>query len=179
MGKLGTEGFLKLLLALIFAGVLYNGGTVAYKHLQTKTASQIAVNESIERWKQSYKSLQTVSVEWKNKYKPASSVPDIRTLIALIDLPSVGLESDTDNLILVSVDQVQQENFNIGLTKICLGTTSNELVVRSTSYTGLLSAINKLGKREDISIGSIKVESVLHKQPQAKLGQFCIFLRNE
>lgn len=178
MTKLSSDGFVKLMMALIFVGTLYNGTMFAYKTLQAKTASQVAVNESIERWKQSYKALQSVSKDWKDRYKTASSVPDIRAVIALIDLPSVGLEADTDNLMLVSVDQVTQDNFNIGLTKICLGTSNNEFVVRAPTYNSLLTAISTLAKRKDIFLGSVNVESGLTK-PQAKLGKFCLYLRNE
>lgn len=178
MEKVGSEGFVRLIIAFICVYVLYSGGQIAYQNLQARTAMQITVNNSIERWKQSYLALQSVAKDWKTKYRAATSVRDIRSVIGLINLPAYGLEADTDHLYLMSAPEVKQNNMQIGLTKICLGTTGDGFIVKAPSYVALLEGIHQLARRDDIYIGSVGVEGNLPK-PQAKIGDFCLYLRSE
>lgn len=179
MGKIGSENFIRLILAIIFASLLIVGGMKSFKVLEKKTNAQVAVTESINRWKQSYKALQGVIVEWDKTYVKSASVRDIRAIISLIDIRSMGLSADMDNLVLTSASQVKSAtNIDIGLSKICLGINSENFIIKASTYPELLKGIENLAHRKDIYLGNVSIQGEL-ASPQAKIGDFCVFLRNE
>jgi hypothetical protein len=178
MAKLGSDNFIQIILALVFTSLLIAGGMDAYKTLESKKIAQIGVTESIERWKQSYKALQGVVKEWRTTYTSSKNVPDIRSIVALINIGSMGLTADTDNLVLSSATQMKMSNVDIELSKICLGVNSEYFIVKAATYPELLKGIDALAHRPDLYIGNVSIQGEL-AMPQAKIGEFCVFLRNE
>lgn len=178
MVKVGSENFIRLIFSLVFASLLIFGGINSYKVLEKKASAQIAVTESINRWKQSYKALQSVVKEWNARYALASTVPDVRAIIALMNIGPMGLTADTDNLVLTSATQIQHAGMDISLSKICLGINGDSFIVKAATYSELLKGIDALAKRPDIYLGNITILGEA-PNPQAKIGEFCVFLRNE
>jgi len=172
-----SNNFLYTLLAVLFLLVCVDGGLKGYKELQKKTLAQQAVNNGIDRWKQSFKALAGVTDDFNKKYPASEKIPDIRAIVALIDLKQYGLQAQTDNLRLVKAEPVIEKNVDIGLAKICLGVSGDSLIVNAPSYFALMKGIKELAAREDVYMGSISIQGNL-ASPQAAIGNFCIFVRN-
>lgn len=178
MNKLGSENFIRLIVALLFGSILLVGGIAAYKALNKRTSEQLSINDSINRWKQSYKALQVVVREWNATFHSSANRLDDRGIISLINLSGAGLTAETDYLVLVSNTQVTSHNQDLGLSKICLGTKGENFMISAPTYGELLSGLDRLAARTDLTINTVTIvgEAAF---PQASLGGFCVLIRNE
>ena len=155
-------------------------GFKASNILVEKARMQEAETDTIDRWKQSYQALAGSRDKWDKSFRKGDAVQDIVALAEHIGLANYGLETDSDNMVLSKVDQVAHANQQIGLTRICLatGTTSGDgFLVAAANYEALLTGIDRLSKRLDITIGNISLQGD-KAFPIAKLGDFCVLLRN-
>jgi hypothetical protein len=155
-------------------------GIKANKTLNSKAVAQEGVTQSLERWHQSYQALGESRVKWAKSFQREDSVQDVISLIGLLDLNSYGLLTDTDSVVLTKVEQIKHNDAVLGLTKICMGTGTGDggaLEVKSQNYQTLLNGIEMLAKRSDIYIGNIALQGD-KGVPIARLGEFCILLRN-
>ena len=178
MVKQGNSSLLLLMLSVALAGVLVSGGVSSYRTLSSKAKEQQDITESVMRWKRSYLALAGTQERWKKTYPAASSIPDLLTLISLLDLPSLGLKADTDKLVLKTDEQVTANNVPVGLTKLCIGTGQENFVVEAGSYDLLLKGVDRLAHRSDLFVDNISV--VGDKDvPQARIGDLCMLLRSE
>lgn len=178
MNKLGSENFIRLIIALMFGSILLVGGIASYKALIKRTTEQVAINDSINRWKQSYKALQVVVKEWNSTFHTSSNKLDDRGIIQLINLGGVGLTAETDYLVLLSNTPVTSRGLDLGLSKICLGTKGDTFSVSAPSYSELLAGLERLAARSDLTINTITIVGDA-TFPQANLGGFCVLIRNE
>ena len=169
--------FLAIFGALIFG---YEG-VRGYQVMSAKASQQEEVTETMQRFKSSFMALADSRSKWDKSYHRESSVQDIVSLFALVELEKYGLTTDADSLVLSKVEQVTGSNAPIGLTKICISSGSMDsfaLVVQAPNYQNLMTGIGQLAKRPDIYLGNIDVKG--DKQiPIAKLGDFCLLLRND
>ena len=178
MVKQGNSSLVLLVLSVALAGVLVSGGVSSYRTLSGKAKEQQDITESVMRWKRSYLALAGTQERWKKTYPAASGIPDLLTLISLLDLPSLGLKADTDKLVLKTDEQVMANNVPVGLTKLCIGTGQENFVVEAGSYDALLKGLDKLAHRPDLFVDNISV--VGDKDvPQARIGDLCMLLRSE
>lgn len=171
--------------AFLFSFVIFGLFAVesvrVFRALSSQTSAQEKVTESLQRWKSSYLALADSRTKWDKNYRREASVQDIASLFSYVGLGSYGLTSDSDNLVLTKVEQVVANGSPIGITKICMATGTGDggyLLVQSANYQSLMLGIEKLASRSDIYLGNITVQG--DKQvPIAKLGDFCILLRND
>lgn len=155
-------------------------GTVAMKSLRVKVQEQTEQTETVVRWKQSYKALAATRGKWDRSFQRSDAIQDLVGLASHLGLERYGLQTDRDNMHLLKIEQVQQNNLPIGLTKFCLATGSgngNNFLVAAENYEKLLTGVDHLAKRADISLGTISLEGD-KAFPIAKLGEFCVLLRN-
>lgn len=176
--NVNSKNFLFLLFSLVTAAIMTAGGFNSYKILEKKTIAQNNATDSVNEWKQSYKGLQNVTNDWKNKFEKTTNVPDVRALIAVINLKGNELFADTDNVNVVSVEQISLGGIDIGLSKICLGVNSDTFILKAKTYNELLNGLDRLAGRSDLLLGRISIQGDL-ALPQAKFSNFCVFLRNE
>lgn len=170
-----------LIVALFIAGILIMEAFFGHQILVRKATDQDVVSESLQRWKTSYMALADSRLQWDKNYRRESSVQDTASLFAYLGLANYGLTSDPDNIILTKVEQVTSNSAAIGLTKICMANGTGDggaLVVEASNYQTLLLGVEKLAKRPDIFLGNISVQGD-KLVPIAKLGDFCILLRND
>lgn len=175
-----SMGRTPLILALAFAAALANGGWEAFGVLKAKAAAQIAVTESVERWKSSYLALADSVRQWEKNYRTEESIQDQASLYDELNLSQYGFTFDMDSTVISRIEPVTSEGIPIGLTKVCLsqGLSGDGLEIRATSYTDLLAGLKKLAERPDIFVGTIMVKSNDEKAvPGAVLGNFCLLLR--
>ena len=169
--------FLAIFVAMIFA---YEG-VRGYQVLLAKAVQQDEVTETMLHFKSAFMALADSRAKWDKSYRRESSVQDIVSLFSIVELGKYGLAADTDSLVLSKVEQVTGSNAPLGLTKICISSGSMDsfgLVVQAPNYQNLMTGIEQLAKRPDIYLGNIEVKG--DKQiPIAKLGDFCLLLRND
>lgn len=178
MAKSANQGLVIWILAVALAAVFALAGIKSYQLLSAKAKEQTAVTESVMRWKRSYMALGGTQDRWKKTYRAASSIPDLLTLIGLLDLQATGLKANTDLLVLKTDEQVKGNNIPLGLTKLCLGTGQDSFLVEAGSYDELLRGVDRLAHRADIFVDNISI--VGDKDvPQARIGDLCILLRSE
>lgn len=178
MAKSANHSLVVMLLAVGISGVLLTGALASHRVLVSKTAEQSAITQSVIRWKSSYRALAGTQEAWAKTYKGASSVRDQLALISLLDLARYGLSADTDSLVLRTDTAVTANNIDLALTKLCLGTGGDSFSVSAANYDALLRGLSQLTQRKDIFVDNISVLGD-KSMPQAKLGDLCIFLRNE
>lgn len=180
---MGGMGRLAVVLALVFSVVLAHRGLQSYRLFQQKAQAQVAVTESVERWRESYMALGDSVKKWEKNYQKDESVEDLVSLVAGIELERFGLAINTDLLSVNKIDSVMHKGMDLGLTRICLATTGaggsavgDGVEVTAADYRTLLGGIKDLSKRPDIYIGNITLKG--DKQvASAVLGEFCVLLR--
>lgn len=178
MAKSANGSPVVLVLAFALAGIFTFGGISSYKILAAKAKEQTAVTESVIRWKRSYMALAGTQERWKKTYPAASHIPDLWTLISLLDLRKLGLKADTDTLVLKTDEQLKANNVPLGLTKLCLGTSQDGFLVEANSYDELLKGVDRLAHRADIYVDNIAIMGD-RDVPQAKIADLCMLLRSE
>ncbi|MQA40762.1 hypothetical protein [Rugamonas aquatica] len=178
MHKVANRSLLLTLLSLSLALVLTQAGLKGYATLAAKAKEQNAITDSVVRWKHSYLALAGTQERWGKTYRAASTIPDMLSLVALMDLPAYGLRASTDTLVLKTAEQLKANNIELGLTKLCLGTAAEHFVVEAGSYDALLRGLDKLAHRADVVVDNVSI--VGEKEvPQAKLGELCLLFRSE
>lgn len=180
ISSVSSRAKMPLVAALAFAAVLGVQGSKAFRTLSEKAATQGAVTESVQRWKQSYLALADAVKRWSAQYRREDSVQDLVSLYAVIDLPRYGLQVDTDALMLNKVEPEVRNGMAIGLTRICLTSAGSAdaagLEVRAPNYQALFAGVKALAGRPDIAISTITVRGA-KAQPTAYLGDFCVLMR--
>lgn len=167
--------------SLIVAALLVYQGVRGYQAFTAKAREQEAITESLDKWSRSYLALGESRIRWVKSYKKEDTVQDILSVVRLAQLESYGLLTNPDLVTVTKAEQVADGGAPIGLTRICIGTGSGDgggLLVQAPSYDALLGGIEQLVKRPDVSLGNI----TLHGDkpiPVAKLGDFCLLLRND
>jgi hypothetical protein len=167
--------------ACIVSAMFVLQGLRAGSILDEKIKAQVAEMETVVRWRQSYRALIVPFQRWEKVFRKQDTIPDIVGLVAHVGLEKYGLQTDSDNVVISHVDpQIVYSGEKIGLAKICLATGSSSnggFLVAAENYELLMQGIKHLAKRNDILIGNISLEE--NKAfPIAKLGDFCILLRN-
>lgn len=167
----------KVFIAAIFSAILFMAGSAGYKILADKAIIQHDVIDAISRWKQSYTVLANNTESWQKTYPSWKNIPDFYTLIGTIKFDEYHMTADTDSFVINSVDPVLLKDIDIGLSRVCFGGANGDVLVSAPTFTMLLQGIQQISARQDISIGSI---SILGGKgfPQAKFGQFCMYLRS-
>lgn len=171
---------LLLVCAFVLAGMFVMQGLKAYGTLGAKVVAQNAATEGLMRFKEMFTALGSSRTKWDKNYRKEDSVQDLVTLLAVVNFEQYGIETDNDNVVVMKVEPVKHGDADLGLTKICLSTGVGDggtLYVRAANYQTLLSGIDKLAKRPDIYIGNIALQGD-RAFPLAKLGDFCVYLRN-
>lgn len=166
--------------ACIIAGMFVMQGVKAYGTLNAKVVAQNAATEGLMRWKEMYSALSESRGRWDKSYRREDSIQDLVSLLGHINFEQYGIETDNDNAVVLKVEPVRQSELDLGLTKICLATGVGDggvLFLRAQSYQGLLNGIDRLARRPDIYIGNISLQGD-RAFPLAKLGDFCVLLRN-
>lgn len=169
-----------LIAAFVITGMFILQGMKAAQTLRDKARDQDAQTETIIRWKQSYQALAGTRQKWEKSFRKEDSVQDMVGIAKHLELVNYGLETDGDHMILSKVEPVMQANQAIGLIRICLATGSTNgdgFLVAATNYEALMTGIDRLAKRADISIGAITLQGD-KTFPLAKLTDFCVMLRN-
>lgn len=178
MHKSETRTLLMPLLALALAVVLLNFGYRSYQTLAAKTREQNVITEAVVRWKHSYLALAGTQERWSHAYRAGSTIPDMLSLVAMLNLPAYGLTAGTDTLVIKSADPVKVNQVELGLTKLCLSNSASYFAVESSSYEALLQGLDQLARRPDIQIDDVSIVGD-KAAPQAKLGQLCLLFRSE
>ena len=167
------------LIALAFAAILATGGIKGYRILSNKAGEQETVTESVIRWKQNYLALAESIKRWDASYRREESIPDMLSLIAVVNFGAYGLASDPDTIMIQKIDQVRRGNAPIGLSSVCLASAgapgTSALELNAPSYAALFEGVQRLARRADISIGSIAIR-VEKGTPIGSLGDFCVLL---
>jgi len=170
-----------LIASFLIAGLFVFKGWKASAILRDKTVAQLAEAETIYQWKQSYKALSGTRAKWENNYPRLDAMQqDSGALTAHVNLTQYGLQTDSDNVVVSSVDALTGGGQPLGLTKICLSTGSsngNSLLVAADNYENLMKGVDRLSKRPDISLGNIVLQGG-KSFPIARLGDFCVLLKN-
>ncbi len=174
--------FKKMLIisACIVSGMFVMQGLKAYGTLNGKAVAQDAVTENLVRWKEMFLALSESRQKWDNSFRREDTVEDMVHLISHVGFEKYGIETDNDNAILTKVEQITQGESPIGITKICMATGAGDggaLFVRAQNYQTLMKGIEQLARRPDIYIATISLQGD-KAFPLAKLGDFCILLRN-
>jgi hypothetical protein len=178
MAKSTHSNAIVLLLSVALAAVLGIAGVQGYKTMSNKAKEQTAITESVVRWKRSYMALAGTQDRWEKTYKAASGIPDMLTLVSLLNLTAYNLSADTDQLVLKSDEQVTANGEVLGLTKLCLGTGQENFIVEADSYGRLLAGVEQLARRSDVFLDNISVVGD-KAVPQARIGEMCLLLRSE
>lgn len=169
-----------LLISACIVAVMFGlQGMKAFSTLNAKSIAQDAVTESVVRWKEMFTALGDSRKQWERSYRREDSIEDMVSLLNHIGFDKYGVETDDDNAFVTKVEPVVHGESPLGLTKVCLGTGVGDgatLFLRSTSYTALLTGIDKLAGRPDIAIGNITLQGD-KAFPLAKLGDFCVLFR--
>lgn len=170
---------LLVIMALGLAAISVFQGMKVHRLMNAKATAQINVTESVNRWKNNYLALGESINRWNKDYRTQESVPDLMTLIKTVRLSEYGLNTNADKIILNKIDPIIQNGMQIGLTKVCLATSSNNsaLEVQAPSYKALLQGIKKLVDRPDIFADAITIKGD-KSTPIANLGEFCVLLSN-
>lgn len=168
-----------LVLSWIFFFVFCYQGYLSYDRFQTKIFAQDLVTESISSWERSYEQHSGTEAKWKSTFTSIEQATDVRRIINHIGLPSVGLLGDVDKTFLVKFEPELFENSKIGLVKVCLGTEGapgSAFQVRAPNHFTLLTGIQSLVQRLDISVDEVRIEGD-GKNPSANLVGFCALMR--
>ena len=167
------------IMALGLAVISATQGMKVHRLMNEKATAQNNVTESVNRWKSNYLALGDSIKRWNKDYRTQDSVPDLMTLIAIVRLGDYGLSTDTDRIILNKIEPITQNGASIGLTKVCLATTSNgsALEVKAPSYKALFRGVKQLAHRPDIYADAIAIKGD-KSTPVANLGEFCVLLSN-
>lgn len=172
----GGRGPFLLSMSLLVLAMMQ--GIKGYRALEEVAVAQIAVTESVERWKQDYMALAESVTRWERSYRRDDSLQDLASLYASIGIAKYGLEVEADNLSTQKIEPVAYNGMQIGLTKVCLATAGagEGLEVRAGSYQALLDGVKVLAARPDVHVGTIAVRGD-KVGPAAMLGEFCMLLR--
>ena len=176
---INTSTKLLVIMALGLAAISATQGIKVSRLMNEKATAQHNVTESVNRWKTNYLALGDSIKRWNTDYRTQESVPDLMTLIAIVRLSDYGLATDTDKIILNKIEPIAQNGSQIGLTKVCLATSSNgaALQVQAASYKALFKGIKQLANRPDLYADAITIKGD-KPTPIAHLGEFCVLLSN-
>lgn len=166
-------------MVLLLALVSSVQGLKAYRVMSEKAQAQANVTESVHRWKQNYLSLGASVKRWNNDYRSQDSIPDLMTLISVINFQEYGLMANSNTMFVNKIDPIIQGGAPIGLTKVCLASsnTGSALEVQAPSYQVLLNGIKRLAQRSDIHIETISIKGD-KPIPVVHFGDFCALLSN-
>lgn len=168
---------LGLVAASLFAYTGYEGMAV----LLRKAKEQDAATNVVTQWKAGYDALSKSREAWLKRYPDMGRFNDLLGLMRNVQLERYGLSADPDSLASLKVEDVERSGVNLGLTRVCVGSTSATdsagLLVTASNYSSLLEGIERLAKRSDVEISSITVSSSESAAAQATLGGFCLLLR--
>lgn len=167
--------------AIVFAGICGFNGVKAWTSLNAVAMAQATVSEGLQRYKQSYQAVAGSRDRWEKSYPKLNADTDMMGLVSHLRLEQVGLLTEVDSLALTKVDPVKQGDSSIGLTRICLANGSSDggaLIVISENYETLLVGIDSLSKRPDIQIANISLLGGEGAVASARLGDFCVLMRN-
>lgn len=125
-----------------------------WQMLSRLQAKQVDASVRFENWKHAYEALLPVNKRWVETYP--QGVSDLVELYQRVNLERHGLSTDVDRVLQTGSSTVEIQGFDVGLTRLCIGTSSTGGVrLSSPSATTLRQGIESLAARKDIELGSL------------------------
>jgi len=172
------QGF-AMTVAAVCAFFLIDHGIKAYKiHCDQARVQRRKIDE-LQRFRATYQASEASKRRFETEFHLLPSPRTIDALLAVADFAKYGVETDVDSLTLPKTTPVVSGDVSIGLDRACMATSvdgGSTLFLRAASYQALLNGIARLSARPDIEIGTVALYGN-YSFPVAKLGHFCVLLR--
>lgn len=139
---------------------------------------QIAANLRLIEWKDAYQALLPVNKRWVKTYPDGLKARDIVSLYRLIDLPRHNLITDIDSVSQAASSDVVLNGVDVGLQKLCVGTSGDVMRVEARSIKELREGLTGLSRRTDIDMGEIIFSfNAITQKPVAEIKGVCLKVR--
>lgn len=151
----------------------------AWVVMDQKILEQRQVTESIQRWTEGFKALNSSIDRWNQAYPKAESLKDMRGVIEALNLEAAGLRVAAENISVQGISAIKHANSDLEMERICLAasrTSNNDGVeVMADSYQQLFSGIKLIADRPDVHLGGVLVRGDL-EEPAAVLQGLCLLV---
>lgn len=139
---------------------------------------QVSSNIRFAEWKDAYHALLPVNDKWVKVFPDGRKAKDVVSLYRLIDLERHNLITDIDSVGQAESSEVLVNGVNVGLQRLCVGTTGNVMRIEAGSVKALRMGLKGLAMRPDIDMGEIvfSFDSVSLK-PVAEVTGVCLKVR--
>jgi hypothetical protein len=166
--------------AFAFIVITANNGLTLYRSVNNITNRQQTITDNLKRWIASYRALQPLDVEWREKLKSSAGL-DLLALYKAIEPESAGLESSPDMMLVDKIDRVNITGVEPGASNVYVITAGRPgFVVTAKTWPELIGGLDKLAARSDIRFQAITMEANHDDDPPtAIIHGLAIVLRDE
>lgn len=173
--------FTSLIAAGLFAAILGMQIPNLRSTIQGKANEQTTQLGLLEQFRANVERIQPVKEIFQSAFPPATEIQDLMALHRALNFAYVDLYVEKDNIVLRSVDRAVGVGggSDLGLIRICIGSTGGELQASAPSMEKLLAGIAALSERRDIEVGSYSV--LLDEKTgaaKALFTNFCLLARD-
>lgn len=175
----GTDRW-ALLSAIVLCILLGMSGQTLYTSVGNIINRQQTITDNLRRWVASYRALQPVELEWREKLKSATAL-DLLALYNAINPESAGLASDADTMLVEKIDRVVSSGVEPGASHVYVVTAGHAgFVVTAPSWHELINGLETLAYRRDIQMTAVTMEASHDDDaPTAIIHGLAIVLRDE
>lgn len=166
--------------AIAFVIVLIMSGQPLYKSVTDIVVRQQTITDNLRRWVASYKALQPIETEWREKLKSSTAL-DLLALYNAINPEAAGLSSDADTMLVEKIDRVASNGVEPGASLVYVISAGKPgFVVTAATWHDLINGVEKMAYRQDIRLQAITMEATRDDDaPTAIIHGLAIVLRDE
>lgn len=150
----------------------------AWQVFEMKAAAQNRETSAIMDYTRRHEALKAIEKKFDSDYPAEAMFSDWASYFAYLDFPSTGLEVDVDNLTLgIAEIPPNEPGGGLGLRRACIGGAAGaDLVVKAKTYAALLSGLDKLIRRPQITASAVTIAGD-RLTPEARISTFCLLFR--
>lgn len=160
-------------------GVLAYSGWSLHKNMEIKVKDQRASIAKVANYKRTYAAVAPYASKWDSTFPSADQVTDLFSVFQLFKFSEAGLKASPDQLTLnTNIERVSISGIDVKLNKACVSAGGSAgFSGEADTFASLLSALEKLAARKDLSLGGVRLE-VIENKPRLYFTNLCLYLRD-
>lgn len=161
-------------LALVFIASLPE----SWRALDAIKERQMVANMQLIEWKTSYEALLPVNAVFSKVYPSGDEAKDLVALYRLLNVEKHNLTADVDMVRQTSASAVEVNGMAIGLQRLCLSNSAENMTVSANSIRDLRLGLRALSQRKDVDMGTVQIE-IKERKAVAHIAGMCLKVRTE
>ncbi len=160
-------------------GLLGYSGWNLHPSMEAKVKDQRSAIAKVANYKRTYAEVAPYAAKWDGTFASADQVTDLFSIFQLFKFNEAGLKASPDQLTLnTNIDRVIVSGIDVKLNKACVTAGgSSGFSGEADTFASLLSALEKLAARKDLSLGGVRLEAVEGK-PRLYFTNLCLYLKD-